>query len=181
MRKIAYFSSGFTMIEILVTIVVVLIIAGLTFAGYASLNERQKLISAGQTMKNVIRDAQSRAFNGEMDCNLGVCDCSVSSTEKLVGWYVDLTNRQIYGQCDSTSFPDPPQSFSFADEIIITPYLTPVSSQPIRLLFQSSPPSSQSVGTLCISNRNLSSYFYPVRLNRAGMVSDEGGLVETCP
>jgi len=175
-------SKGFTLIEILVTTVVILILLGISLAGYASFNQRQILISAGQTMKNIIRDAQSRAYNNETDC--GVCDCSVSASSNLVGWYVDFTTAQIYGQCKigietNTFSPNPSEvgkNFGLSTEILVTPYLTP----PTQLLFKSYPPSVSQPATICLSKSNLSGFYYKIKVNEAGDISDEG-IIASCP
>ncbi len=165
--------SAFTLIELLVSMAVIFILIGLSFAGYASLNQRQTLISAGQNLKNIIRDAQSRAYNGEVDCT--TCNCLVSQPTNFVGWYVDFNSKTFYGQCGSSTFGT--RSFNLSDEIIITPYLTP----PVKLLFRGSPPGASQQATICLSENSLSGNFYPVRVSSAGVVSDDGGLVATCP
>lgn len=169
--------SAFTLIELVVSMAVIFILVGLSFAGYASLNQRQILISAGQTLKNVIRDAQSRAYNNEIDCN--ICNCTINQTANFVGWYVDFGSKTIYGQCGTSSF-GPPRSFNLSDEIIITPYLTPPATPPVKLLFKNSPPGVSQGATICLSKSNLGN-FYTIRVSSAGVVSDDGGLVAVCP
>lgn len=164
---------GFTLIELIVSMAVIFILIGISFAGYASLNQRQTLVSAGQTMKNVIRDAQSRAYNGEVDCS--VCNCSVSQTSNFVGWYVDFGSKTIYGQCGTSSFSNRP--FGLSDEIVITPYLTP----PVKILFKRSSAGVDQAATVCLSDNNLAGNFYPVRISSAGVVSDDSGLKAVCP
>ena len=90
---------GFTIIELMVTISVVGILLGLSYAQYATFTQRQKLITAGQTLKNILRDVESRSFNGEVDCS--VCNCTDPSQESSVRWFVDLDNRQFYGSFSS--------------------------------------------------------------------------------
>jgi len=171
---------GFTTIELLVSITVVFIIMGLTFASYASLNQRQKVVSAGQTMKNTIRDAQSRAFTNEIDCN--VCNCDVTTSQSLKGWYVDFARREIYGECASSGagpiITFSPRPLDVSSEIVITPHVTPVTTP--RVMFRSSPPSSDKAATICLSQSNLSNSFYVVRITSAGYISDDGGIVSTC-
>lgn len=94
---------GFSLIELLVSIGVILILVSISFAGYSKLTIKQNLTSAGLLMKNVIRDAQSRAFNSEIDCSK--CSCSPSSGSTFVGWVLNFTTKSIYGLCGaSTTF-----------------------------------------------------------------------------
>lgn len=168
------FVSGFTLIEILVSIAVVFILIGVTFAGYASLNQRQQLLSAGHTVKNVLRDAQSRAGSGEVDCS--VCNCSSGASAVLSGWYADFTSRTIYGKCATTIFPASGQSFGIAAEITIVPHLTP----PSVLTFKTFPPGTDQAATICLSHKNLPGQYFAVRINKAGQINDDGTLIATC-
>lgn len=167
-----YPSFGFTLIELLVSIAVILIVSGLSFASYSETDKRQKLISAGQTMKNILRDAQSRSYNGEVDCS--ICGCSPTTSSTLTGWYVDFTQKKIYGQCLGTNFSE--TNFGLEDEIVMTPHLTP----PAMLLFQSYPPSPSQKATICLSSGNLTGKYYLIYVNEYGDISDESSLTDTC-
>src|SRR3990167_8939591 len=94
--------SGFTIIELVVTISVIGILLGLSYSQYANFTQRQKLITAGQTLKNILRDVESRSFNGEVDCS--VCNCTDPIQESFGRWYMDLDNRQFYGSCGANEF-----------------------------------------------------------------------------
>ena len=166
---------GFTLIEILVSLTVILIIVGITIAGYSRLNQRQNLIGAGQTMKNILRDAQSRAYNGEIDCI--ICDCSVGSGENLTGWNVDFISKEIYGQCDGNTFPSPRNPFNLSNEIIIETFNNPVST----LLFRSYPLGVDESTTICLSDNNLDDMYYKITVENSGYISDEGSLDLSCP
>jgi len=165
---------GFTLIEIIVSLAVISLIVGITIAGYSRLNQRQNLISAGQTMKNILRDAQSRAYNGEIDCI--ICNCSVGSSERLIGWVVDFTNRNIFGRCDSKTFPSTFLPFKLSDDInivIIPPAIT-------SLLFHSYPPSVSNSVTICLSDSNLASLYYKINVEGSGKIQDQGNLESSC-
>lgn len=174
--------QGFTLIELLVAIAVIFIIMGITYASFASLNQKQHLVSSGQTMKNTIRDAQSRAYTGEVDCS--ACDCNTSVTQSLKGWYVNFSDRTIYGECIAKSEGGPvqptitfsPQSFNMSSEITIVPHITP----PASIKFINYPPAVSQKAAICLSQANLSGSFYVIRINEAGDIYDEGGLVAAC-
>ncbi|OGG26968.1 hypothetical protein A2960_02365 [Candidatus Gottesmanbacteria bacterium RIFCSPLOWO2_01_FULL_39_12b] len=167
--------AGFTLIELLISISVVSILLGLSYAGYAKLSQRQNLISSGQTMKNILRDVQSRSFSGEIDCSPSACNCSLTSSN-LTGWYVDFSNRIQYGQCEAISFSS--KDFGISPEITLAPYLTPASS---KLLFRRSPPSADRGGTICLSDKNMVNSYYKVSIDTSGSISDNGTINETCP
>lgn len=169
-------NSGFTLIEILIAVTILVILMSLSYAGYSKLNQRQKLVTAGETLKNLLRDAQSRAFNGEVDCSPGKCSCSLGGTKSLIGWYADFTTKEIYGKCQ----PDiifGVKSFGLSDEIVVT--ANPAGVNP--LLFRYNPPSTDNDATICLNLINDSNTYYKLKINRAGSVSDAGDLVVTCP
>lgn len=165
---------GFTIIELLISVGIISILVGFSFAGYAKLNQRQTLISSGQNLKNIIRDAQSRVTNNEIDCTL--CDCTVSGSTSFNGWSVDFANKRIYGSCGVTPTVYLEKPFNLSGDIIITPYVTPAS----ELVFKNNPPSASSRAVICLSHSNLSSTFYVVRVSETGAISDDGGLASSC-
>jgi prepilin-type N-terminal cleavage/methylation domain-containing protein len=168
-------NRGFTLIELLIVIAVIFIIIGIIFSNYARFNQRQQLIGAGQTLENNLRDTQSRAYNGEMDC--GVCDCD-STTTSLSGWYADFTAGNIYGVCKAPDGAYPtfsPQSLGLAANITVVP--DPAS----RILFRYYPPGIDRSTTLCVSQAGFADNYYKISVYSSGDITDEGGLVGTCP
>lgn len=169
---------GFTLIELLISIFIITLLLGASFAGYARLNQRQTLISAGQNLKNILRDAQNRAVSRELDCGPLKCDCTPGADTGFSGWYVDFLapTPKIYAKCGSYQFGD--KAFGLVAEIGISPYITPPASP---LIFKNNPPSSTSHGTICVSHSHISSTYYVIRVKETGAISDDGGLVGTCP
>ncbi len=166
---------GFTLIELLISISVVSILLGLSYAGYGRFSQRQNLISAGQTMKNILRDVQSRSFNGEIDCSPTACNCSVTSSN-LTDWVVDFSSRTQYGKCEGVSFSS--KVFDISPDIIISPYLSPAAD---KLLFRKLPPSADRSGTICLSDKDMVNSYYRVSVDTSGSISDNGTINETCP
>lgn len=171
-KKLLSARSAFTLIELLISVGIVSILLGVSFAGYASLNQRQTLISAGQTVKSILRDAQSRAISNEVDCS--VCSCVPSGSNVFSGWTVDFFAKEIYGQCGASNFSN--KQFNLSPDIVITPHITP----PTIILFKKYPPGAAQKASLCVSHTNLSSTYYIVRVNETGVVTDDGGLLTTC-
>jgi prepilin-type N-terminal cleavage/methylation domain-containing protein len=164
---------GFSLIELLVSIGVILILVSISFAGYSKLTIKQNLTSAGLLMKNVIRDAQSRAFNSEIDCSK--CSCSPSSGSTFVGWVLNFTTKSIYGLCGaSTTFSN--TSFTLPQGIALT-----TTSDPI--IFNSSTytvkTTTNNSAIICLYNPNVSNNFYRITLNTAGVIEEKIDTV--CP
>jgi type II secretory pathway pseudopilin PulG len=175
-----YSNRGFTIIELLVAIGIIMIVVGMVITGYSRYNQRQTLISSALVVKNMIRDAQSRAYNGEVDRDS--CDWSLGSSRSLNGWYVDFGNKTIYGECRAPGPGNPlvtfyPQQFNLP-EITIIPHITPAVNP--KVLFRYSPPSIDQKGTFCITSSNMSSNYYLIYVNQAGAISDSGDIIQEC-
>lgn len=165
--------TGFTLIELIVSLTVIAIIAGIILAGYAKFSQRQSLIAAGQNFKNILTDAQSRAQSSEVDCS--ICGgCTAAATSDFKGWYVDFENREIYGKCGTEIFPSPGKPFGLSPEITIVPHLTP----PAGLLFNYSPNRTSSITpsqnvTVCLQQANLDGLYYAIRISKVGIITDD--------
>lgn len=57
--------NGFTLIELLVSIAIIMVITGGVMVNYNTYNDAQKVRQAALTVRNNLRYAQSRAYNGE--------------------------------------------------------------------------------------------------------------------
>jgi prepilin-type N-terminal cleavage/methylation domain-containing protein len=168
--------TGFTLIELIVSLTVITIIAGIILAGYAKFSQRQNLVAAGQNFKNILTDAQSRAQSSEVDCS--ICGgCTTSGASDFKGWYVDFDNREIYGKCADKTFSEKSFSdFNLPDEseIMITPHLTP----PAGFLFNYSPSRTSSITpsqnvTVCLQQANLDGLYYAIRISKVGIITDD--------
>jgi len=96
-RKRTYQSSqsrcyGFTLIELLVSVAIVMIISGGIIVNYNSYIDKEKTKSAIRTVKNNLRYAQSRAYNG---------DKPDSGCSELLGYRVRFTvsTYSLQAQC----------------------------------------------------------------------------------
>lgn len=168
--------NAFTIIELLISVGIISIILGVSFAGYARLNQRQTLISAGQNLKNMLRDAQNRAVNAELDCGTGKCDCISGADTGYSGWYADLGSAQkIYAKCSAYQFGD--KTLGLSSEVGISPYLTPAGTV---INFKNNPPSVVGNGYICLTHNNLPATYYTVRVSQTGVISDDGGLAAAC-
>ncbi|OGG15589.1 hypothetical protein A3D77_02735 [Candidatus Gottesmanbacteria bacterium RIFCSPHIGHO2_02_FULL_39_11] len=173
--------KGFSFVEILVVTGVISILVGVSVAGYKQFNERQKLIAAGQEMKNIIRDAQSRAYTGEIDCSDLACGCMSTSfgydpsSSYLTGWRVDFNGRTIEGVCtNGNTFSQKTfDSFSLSPEVTIAQHPGP---NPTGVLFRPFPSSVSNEATVCIRSDGLSDQEYAITVRDGGTITDSGGL-----
>jgi len=171
--KTSYSFSGFTIIEIIVAISVITILVSVSYAGYAAFSQRQKLTSAGQTLKNDLRDIQSRSFNSEADCS--ICNCNNPSVSSSVAWYIDLSEseRKFYGICQGNLFTV--TNLNLESDILIE---TNINDNLIQ--FISDPPRVNTDTRICLSLDGLSGKYYRIDVSRSGDISDSGGLDPTC-
>jgi prepilin-type N-terminal cleavage/methylation domain-containing protein len=164
--------GGFTIIELLISITVLCLLVTLSYANYAKTNQRQTLVAAGQNIKNILRDAQSRSFSGEVDCS--VCGCGSVNFQPLNGWYVDFDTKEFYGECSNSQFSN--HSYTINSDVTLTSYL----SSPGPVLFRHDPPGTDKEGLLCLKYKDLDDSFFSIKISASGEVSDNG-LVSTCP
>lgn len=116
-------THGFTLIEILITIVIIAVILGIGTVGYNNYTKRQVLIQEGLKLKDALRNAQTNASSGAKPI-------SVSCTE-LVGYEVDFTvnSYSVKPKCN----PDQPNVLVATTTINPQLLFNPV---PPALLFQ---------------------------------------------
>lgn len=102
-------NKGYTIIELLIVITVLVVITSFGFAGYNNFNQSQTLDQAAISVENALRDAQNRTITGVKDCTqcqIGAV-CGDSDDRALEYWQVVPTlNGQTYtisGKCVSNA------------------------------------------------------------------------------
>lgn len=81
-------SKGFTIVEILVALAIVLVITGMGLPAFTSFNKRQAVKKVGSELRDNARLVQNRAISGEKRCT-----CGNPPTDKdylLSGWYLQF-------------------------------------------------------------------------------------------
>lgn len=174
--------KGFSFVEILVVTGVISMLVAVSIAGYKQFNERQKVIAGGQTVKNIIRDVQSRAYTGEVDCT--VCGCTPGSpgydpaSSYLSGWRIDFRNETVVGVCNNaaTFSQKTFDNYSLSPEM----NLTQPGAVPTGAMFKSFPATVVATTSVCVSSAGLPGLYYNVGIHAGGTITDSGGLVASC-
>ena len=94
---------GFTLIEVLVSVGILVVLTAMGVASYNNFNEKRVVRNAADKIRSNLRLAQRKALAGEKNCDsCGGAVCNVA----LVGWYADFSSSppQIYGECGTTKF-----------------------------------------------------------------------------
>lgn len=92
------FCLGFTLIELMVVAAMVGVLTTIGVASYNTFNDQRIVRRAADEVKTYLRVAASKAKNGEKDCSACLC---TTSNYPLDGWYIDFTNKRIYGTCNA--------------------------------------------------------------------------------
>lgn len=96
--------SGFTLLEIIIAISLLMILTGGVIAGYSSFNDTQKIKQAALTFKSYLRSAQTKATSGVKPT---VCT--------TLDGYIVRVNASSYtvdAQCDGAIVSDANTSYS---------------------------------------------------------------------
>ncbi len=109
---------GFTLIELLVASTIILTLSGVVLVNYNSYNETQRARQAVLTLKNNLRFAQSRAYNGEKPS---------SSCTRLDGYLVSFLVSSYTMQAQCAGLPvDPAQQVLLSGGLAFSPVPSPI-------------------------------------------------------
>lgn len=116
--------AGFTLIELIVVVVIIITLTGLGIAGYNAFNQRQTLKAAAEEIKSNLRDAQNRALSGEKDCTVCRQGATCGDNDDLVlnHWLFNITGATTYtisGNCGGLPFGS--KSFTLATGLSFNP------------------------------------------------------------
>jgi prepilin-type N-terminal cleavage/methylation domain-containing protein len=103
---------GFTMIELLVSVSILVLLMGGGIAGFINLNDRQTLVNSGKEVQLMMRSAQKKARVGEKPTG---CD-------RLVGYSVvvgsgSFSEAELRAECDNGSYVR--QTYVFPNNVIV--------------------------------------------------------------
>jgi prepilin-type N-terminal cleavage/methylation domain-containing protein len=95
------FTSGFTMIELLVAITILLLLLGSGIASYVRLNDKQTLVTNGRKLQLYFRTAQKRARVGDKPTG-----CVNLTGYSVVAAAVDAAVVQLNAICTNATYLD---------------------------------------------------------------------------
>lgn len=129
MSKQKHHTPGFTLLELLISVTIMLLMVGGGIASYFTFQQRREVVTAGQELRDFIRLAQQKAAIGEVPRQGDGCDQSAAA-QRVVGYRLYKANASrtvsIYALCGS-SFPGAQQtgavkySYSIPSSITISP------------------------------------------------------------
>lgn len=159
-------SAGFTLVELMVTIVVMGIIFGTGIAAYINFNKTQTVKQAGLKLKNDLRSVQGKALSGERITG-------VTCTGVLDGYRFDYntsgTSYSYYSSCSG------PSDSRLSGTISLPTGVTFSNSGTV--FFKVLGQGVNAPATLCLSGF---SKIYRLRVTLSGEIQDDG-IVTSCP
>ena len=110
--------AGFTLIELLVASIILITLTGAVLVNYNSYNETQKSRQGVLTLKNNLRYAQSRAYNGEKPD---------TGCTRLDGYLVSFAPLSYTTQAQCAGLPvDPVQQVLLSSGLAFSPVPSPI-------------------------------------------------------
>ncbi len=150
--------KGFTLIELIVTITIVLLLSGGAIVQYNAFTDNQRLKQAALTLKSNFRFAQSKAASGTKPA---------SGCSELVGWDVRFsssTSYEIQAQCT-------PQGSVGEITVATLPAGITFSPVPATITFRVLNQGVRTNPTVTLVGRLKS---YQIRVNPGGDITDLG-------
>lgn len=102
--------NGFTLVELIVVVVIILTLTGFGIVSYNKFNQKQALTQTAFEIRNNLRDAQNRALSGDKDCSKckgADAICGTADDLVLDNWSFTKTSATSYaisGSCNSQPF-----------------------------------------------------------------------------
>jgi prepilin-type N-terminal cleavage/methylation domain-containing protein len=140
-------NRAFTLVELLVTLGIIVILAGISFISIINYKQRQELVSASQEIVSVLRNAQDRSISQESGSRWGVYFENPSSGTD----FFDLFRGETYAGGELVSRAALSSNLQFVN---------PVSGSNVTIIFSpitGLPNSSTTIKLSLISNSTVSS------------------------
>lgn len=166
MTRWKHLLSGFTLVELMVVVAIVSMLSVVGIVSYNSFSNKQQIVQAGRTMKEVLRDAQSRAFTGEY------AGCP-TPPNTLKGWQVDFSNSSMAAVC---TIPVAQPTVKYDLRAIVT------VTAPNPLIFTSFPKGTNNPSTIsvCLTQPEITPPYYKINVDPNGNINDIG-RTPLCP
>jgi prepilin-type N-terminal cleavage/methylation domain-containing protein len=134
---------AFTLIEVMVTLGLVALVAGLGMRFSVRSTEQKRITEAAQTIRQYYSQAKSLAQAGRKDCGLcgaagGVCG---NGDNPLLGWRITLNTTvtpvtyELHGECAISALPTPTPFFSTGTKTLPNSVTVTVTGSGSNVLF----------------------------------------------
>lgn len=152
-------STGFTLIELMVSVGIIMVTLGGMIANYNGYNNRQTLKQTALTLKNNLRFAQAKALSGEKP---------TSNCTELIGWTISFTSGTYTLQAQCT-----PQGSQGALVSVVLPTGVVFSPVPSTITFRVL---SRGTGLASVAPLSLVGFdqTYNLEVSPGGDISDGG-------
>lgn len=87
--------SGFTLLELLISVTIMMLLVGLGVASFITFNERQQLVGAAKELQEFFRSAQTRSRTGDIPTGCG------TFSGYNVQMAIDNPSVQMYAVCST--------------------------------------------------------------------------------
>ena len=156
------FTKGFTLIELIVVIVIMILLSGAGLAAYNYMNQRQLVRRAGSAVTDLLRLAQTKTLTGEKP-SIGSC-----ITDNLDGYQVRVDGKEFILEvvCGGTA-QDADKGYRLMADIAVNSG----SQVMFKVLAQGTTGES-----FCLSGYD---WFYKIKVLTSGEVVEDG-FVEAC-
>lgn len=162
--------QGFTLIEMVVAVGLMMLLLGSTIVGYRQFANRQEVIQGGKEFVSALRLAQKRASVGDKP---DVAGCNAG--ERLSGYRVRAANGAdtyiVAALCDETEVGGATQIYSFAGDVVFK------QAVDIRFYVLSRGVEFGAGGdnaTFVVGNPQAPGYTYSVEVTRSGEIYEQG-------
>lgn len=175
MTKIKIYSSGFTLIEMLVVVSILMIFMGIGIASYAEYNRKQIVAQTAAQVLTYLRLAQSKAISGEKNCGNSYCggvnNVCTTASKMLNYWTFNPALGEIYGTCGGDT--------NFNNTKFFIPSGLTINIIPSSLIRFYPLTGGASSEIICLNN-TAQNYHYKISIDIYGGINDEG-FVSSCP
>jgi len=111
LQLLAPTSKGFTLVELMVTITIIVLLAGVGAAGYINFNKTQALKSAANDLKNNLRLVQSKALAQEKP----------AGCVNFEGYRLNTSSYFMVALCDGVELGSSRKFFSLPSNVSLSP------------------------------------------------------------
>lgn len=168
MRTFLSRESGYSFIELIVVIGILMIVVGGSIASYASFQDKEKVKQAALTLKSNLRLAQSKAVSGEKPVLPNAtpsADC-----KKLMGYVLQFSGTFYSIQAQCTHSDGTQGNAGFETTIPVPSGVTVVPSAALIQFY----PLDQGVSDELVVSISSHSHAYQITVTKSGKIDDNG-------